>query len=161
MLVVGPARAPRVVDRRAIELSDARVPTSRQPYHAVMEAGPGEGARLERTLRGLVQRVTKRSLRGLLGEYRRQGRSVRGVGLVVGSVIDPATIGNDHIRAHALEGRLFRTALEDAARAAGLPCATVVERALYRTAAMRRDSGTVAGRREGCHAGCLARAALS
>ena len=137
MLVVGPARAPRVVDHRPIELSDARVPTSRQPYHAVMEAGPGEAARLERTLRGVVQRVTKRSLRGLLGEYRRQGRRVRGIALVVGSVIDPATIGNDHIRAHALEGQLFRTALADAARAAGLPCVTVVERALYETAAAR------------------------
>ena len=137
MLVIGPARAPRVVDRRAIALSDDRVPTSRQPYHAVMEAAPGRAARLERTLRGLVERVTKRSLRALLGEYRRQGRHVRGVALVVGSVIDPATIGNDHIRAHALEGQLFRTALERAAHAARVPCATLVERALYQTAAAR------------------------
>lgn len=147
MLVVGPARAPRVVDRRAIELSDARVPTSRQPYHAVMEAGPGEAARLERTLRGLVGRITKRSLRRLLGEYRRQGRKVRRVALVVGSVIDPATIGNDHIRAHALEGQLFRTALEGAAHAARLPCDTVVERALYRTAATRLKRSPLALKR--------------
>lgn len=137
MLVIGTARAPRVVDRRAIALSDARVPTSRQPYHAVMEAGTARRPRLERSLRGLVERVTRRSLRALLGEYRRQGRKVRGVALVVGSVIDPATIANDHIRAHALEGQLFRTALEGAARAARLPCATVVERALYETAAKR------------------------
>src|SRR5256884_6499616 len=36
------------------------------------------------------------------------------------SLIDPARIGNDHIRAHALEGQLFRTALERAAHAARL-----------------------------------------
>jgi hypothetical protein len=60
---------------------------------------------------------------------------VRRVALVVGSVIDPATIANDHIRAHALEGRLFRTALERAARSRRLVCSVVVERSLYATAA--------------------------
>ncbi|PYO63459.1 MAG: hypothetical protein DMD70_03840 [Gemmatimonadetes bacterium] len=137
VLVEGPVRSPRVVDRRAIELSDAHVPTSRQPYHAVRDARPGQAARLERYLRGVVERVSKRSLGALLKEYRRQGRRVRRVALVVGSLIDPARIGNDHIRAHALEGQLFRTALERAARAARLPCTTLVERVLYETAAPR------------------------
>jgi hypothetical protein len=137
VLVAGPARSPRVLDRRAIELSDASVPTSRQPYHAVMAARPGAAIQVERRLRGLVERVARRSLSALVKEYRRAGHAVGGVALVVGSVIDPATIGNDHIRAHALEGQLFRTALERAARAARLPCATLVERALYETAAKR------------------------
>src|SRR5439155_3780352 len=74
VLVEGPVRSPRVVDRRAIELSDAHVPTSRQPYHAVRDARPGQAARLERYLRGVVERVSKRSLGALLKEYRRQGR---------------------------------------------------------------------------------------
>ncbi|PYP92504.1 MAG: hypothetical protein DMD34_14040 [Gemmatimonadetes bacterium] len=137
VLVEGPARAPRVLDRRVIDLSDARIPTSRQPYHAVRDARPSEAAKLERHLRRLVERITKRSLGALLGEYRRQGLRVRRVALVVGSLIDPARIGNDHIRAHALEGQLFRTALEDAARAARLRCTTLVERSLYETAAAR------------------------
>ena len=137
VLVEGPARAPRVLDRRVIDLSDARIPTSRQPYHAVRDARPSKAAKLERHLRRLVERITKRSLGALLEEYRRQGRRVRRVALVVGSLIDPARIGNDHIRAHALEGRLFRTALEGAARAARLPCTTLVERSLYETAAAR------------------------
>jgi len=137
VLVEGPPRAPRVLDRRVIDLSDARIPTSRQPYHAVRDARPSKAAKLERHLRRLVERITKRSLGALLEEYRRQGRRVRRVALVVGSLIDPARIGNDHIRAHALEGRLFRTALEGAARAARLPCTTLVERSLYETAAAR------------------------
>ena len=128
-----------------IDLSDARVPTSRQPYHAVRGARPGQAARLERYLRRLVERVTRQSLSALLKEYRRQGRSVRRVALVGGSLIDPARIGNDHIRAHALEGQLFRTALEGAARAARLPCTTLVERSLYETASacLKRSPGTL------------------
>jgi hypothetical protein len=137
VLVEGSARAPRVADRRTIELSDSRVPTSRQPYHAVLRARPAAAAKLEQQLRRLVERVTRRSLTALLRLYRRQGRAVRAVALVVGSVIDPATIGNDHIRAHALEGQLFRTALERAARTGKLACDVLVERTLYETAAAR------------------------
>ncbi len=137
MLLVGPARSPRVADRRVIALSDPAVPSSRQPYHAVLGARAGDAPKLERFLRALVARITQRSLAGLLKTYRREGRAVRALGLVVGSVIDPATIGNDHIRAHALEGQLFRSALEHAARTARVACSTYVERTLYATAATR------------------------
>jgi hypothetical protein len=54
---------------------------------------------------------------------------------VVGSDIDPARISNPHIRAHALEGRLFRTVLEDALRSHGLTCLVIVERTIYKQAA--------------------------
>jgi len=137
VLVTGPVAAPRVLDRQILELSDASVPTSRQPYHAVIGARRGDRMALERRLRGIVQRVTRRSLSQLLARYRTQGRTVRALALVVGSVIDPASIGNDHIRAHALEGQLFRTALERAAQSARVACATHVERGLYDAAAAR------------------------
>jgi len=126
-----------VVDRQVLALSDAAVPASRQPYHAVLGARQGDRSALERRLRGIVERVTRRSLTQLLARYRGQGRTVRGLALVVGSVIDPASIGNDHIRAHALEGQLFRTALERAAVRARVACATHVERGLYDAAAAR------------------------
>src|SRR5436309_4918137 len=134
VLLVGPARAPRVADRRVIELSDPAVPTSRQPYHAVMDAAPAQGAKLERRLRSVVARITRRSVRRLLQEYRSTGHAVRRANLVVGSDIDPARIANPHIRAHALEGRLFRTVLEDALGSCGLSCSILVEREIYRRA---------------------------
>ncbi len=137
VLLAGPAAAPRVVDRRIIELSDPAVPTSRQPYHAVMGASRDAGARVERHLTKVVERVTRRSVRRLLQDYRRAGHPARRAGLVVGSVIDPTRIANDHIRAHALEGRLFRTVLERAVRSFRLPCAVIVERRAYATAADR------------------------
>ena len=137
VLLLGPTRAPRVADRRVIALSDPAVPQSRQPYHAVMAASAARGAKLETRLRRVVATVTQHSVRALLREYRDAGHRLRGAALVVGSVIDPARIGNDHIRAHALEGRLFRTALEQALRSLGLPSITIVEREAYTTAAAR------------------------
>lgn len=135
VLLVGTARAPRVADRRVIELSDPSVPSSRQPYHAVMGASPPHASRLERRLRNVVQQVTRKSVRELLRGYRAGGHRVRAAALVVGSDIDPARIANDHIRAHALEGRLFRTVLEAAVASGGLRCAVVVEREAYALAA--------------------------
>ena len=143
VLLVGPARAPHVADRRVIELSDPVVPSSRQPYHAVMGASRAAGAKLEQHLRKVVERVTRRSVGVLLREYRTAGHDVRAAGLVVGSTIDPARIANDHIRAHALEGQLFRVVLADAAGSFELPCTVVVEREAYTEAArvLRRSPG--------------------
>ena len=118
-----------------IELSDPSVPSSRQPYHAVMGASPPNASQLERRLRNVVQQVTRKSVRELLRGYRAGGHRVRAAALVVGSDIDPARIANDHIRAHALVGRLFRTVLEAAVASGGLRCAVVVEREAYALAA--------------------------
>src|SRR5256885_15283043 len=90
VLLVGPARAPGVADRRVIELSDPAVPPSRQPYHAVMDAAPARGAKLERRLRSVVARITRRSVRRLLQEYRRTGHAVRRVPRLFGIGIAPA-----------------------------------------------------------------------
>ena len=61
----------------------------------------------------------------------------RGAGLVVGSVIDPAKVGNLHIRAHASEGQLFRTVLIEALTPHGIPCDVSVEKMLAAKAAQR------------------------
>src|SRR5256886_9728156 len=112
VLLVGPARAPRVADRRVIELSDPAVPTSRQPYHAVMDAAPARGAKLERRLRSVVARITRRSVRRLLHEDRRTGHPGRRVALVVRRDIDPARIADDHNRAPPPQGPPFRAGLQ-------------------------------------------------
>lgn len=135
VLLVGPARAPRVADVRVIALCDPAVPSSRQPYHAVLAARAADATQLEQHLRRIVERTSRKSIGALVRDHRRHGYVVRRVALVVGSLGDPGRIANDHIRAHALEGQLFRTALEKAARALRLPCAAVRERDLYRQAA--------------------------
>ena len=67
--------------------------------------------------------------------------------MVVGSLVDPATLHNDHIRAHALEGLLFRSVLEDAFQAQGIPCAVLLEKEAYvRAAEQLRMTEAVAKR---------------
>jgi hypothetical protein len=142
-LLAGPAGSPQAVDRRVIALSDPAVPDSSQPYHALLELSEREGAKLEKRLVGIVEERTRRSIGELLETYRARSREPSRAALAVGSLTDPAGIGNPHIRAHALEGRLFRTALERALRPHGLPCSVLVEREAYSKAA------GVLGRSEG------------
>ena len=54
---------------------------------------------------------------------------------MVGSVIDPKTVGNPHIRAHASEGQLFRTVLQSALQSHGIRCRVFVEKQLGAAAA--------------------------
>ena len=133
VLLAGPAERPSVVHHSSINLSDPEQPETKQPYHA--RQGPLEqnAAKLKKRV-GIVKSETLRSVGWLLKEYRHDGYDVRGAGLVVGSFIEPDTIGNLHIRAHALEGRLFRTALEGALRRKGIPSRVIVERNAYQEA---------------------------
>jgi hypothetical protein len=134
VLLAGPSRAPRALDRRVIDLSDESVPESKQPYHAAMGRLEEDSAKIRQRTK-VVQRVAARSLAVLLDEFRAAGYAVDKAGLVVGSQIDPRTISNPHIRAHALEGQLFRKVLEDELKTQGLSCSVVVERDAYTRAA--------------------------
>src|SRR5476651_107127 len=109
----GPASAPAVLVRRVVELSDPAVAETRQPYHDgfyKQQEDPQEIARLLK----IVRRRAMQSVDALLEDACFAGLRCRRAGLVVGSVIDPRTVGNPHIRAHASEGQLFRTVLADA-----------------------------------------------
>src|SRR2546427_10729793 len=96
VLVAGPASAPRALDRRVVELSDPTVPTSRQPYHAVMSATGAASQRVERRLLRGVTAAAQRSVRELLERDRHAGHAVHAAALVVGSAIDPARNAHDH-----------------------------------------------------------------
>ena len=76
----------------------------------------------------------RKSIGAALEEFQ-DGHSLRGASVVVGSLIDPNTIGNDHIRIHAMEGQLFRGVVIEAAEKSGLKCEVVRERDLYVLAA--------------------------
>ena len=133
VLLTGTARAPRLADTRRIDLSDPSVPDSRQPYHAGFGTARTAGADLSRLVAS-VRRFGRRSAADVIRDYRSAGHEVRGVGVVVGSLIDPERIANDHIRIHALEGRLFRGVVEDAATRSRLACSLFRERDLYAVA---------------------------
>lgn len=134
VLLAGPTRAPRVLDRRRIELSDPARPRTRQPYHAGFGTAQSSRTVITRLVR-IIERRAHRSLKDLLREYAKAGVRSRAAAIVVGSVIDPARIGNPHIRAHALEGALFRRVAVDGLRAERIGSLVVLEREVYASAA--------------------------
>lgn len=133
VLLSGPIDSPASRDNRVIDLSDPQVPETRQPYHATFGQLETDAKKTNRRT-DIVHRVTKQSVTKLLSDYRRKGYSITRASLVVGSQRDPATIANPHIRAHTLEGQLFRSALEQALNAHGIRTAILLERDAYVTA---------------------------
>jgi hypothetical protein len=134
VLLAGSPTSPTVVDTRRIDLSDPADADARQPYHAGFGTARAQGPQLTRLL-GSVKRFGRRSMDDVLQTYEASGSRIVGSGIVVGSLTDPDTIRNDHIRIHALEGRLFRGIVAEAAERKGLPCVIWREKDLYATAA--------------------------
>jgi len=152
VLVSGSGTSPVVVETRRVELSDPAIPDARQPYHAGFGSARDAGEELSKLVVS-VKRFGRASVTTLIREYQ-SGHHVGGVGVVVGSLIDPTTIANDHIRIHALEGQLFRGVVEDAAERRGVRCTLWRERdllsaamtALKRPEKKLRDIVTALGR---------------
>src|SRR5262245_36210846 len=131
VLITGTKKSIEVIDSRTVELSDPELPDTKQPYH-VLEDRPSPTA--EKEVEHLVKRVFqigKDSVSKLIGDYQKSNIKIDKACLVVGSVTDPETILNSHIRAHALEGKLFRDALEEALKSKGIPTTTIVEKNCY------------------------------
>ena len=133
VLLSGSAKLPRVADSRRVELSDPAVREARQPYHEGFGTARSSGAKLTRLLAS-IETFGRRSVSDALLSFKDGSYDLAGAGIVVGSLIDPATIANEHIRIHALEGRLFRGIVEEAATTSGLICSTWRERDLYESA---------------------------
>jgi hypothetical protein len=129
VVVSGSAAAPVALARRIVALSDPAVEETKQPYHDGFGTAQEDQKEIGRLTR-IIQRCASRSIADLLADEVFNDGRCRGAGLVVGSVIDPAAVGNPHIRAHANEGRLFRTVLENELRGHGIECSVVVEKTL-------------------------------
>jgi hypothetical protein len=83
-LVAGPVRSPRLCDSRMIDLSDARFPETRQPYHAATGKLETDPVKIRARLR-IVRRIARQSIAKLHAEYR--GFVIRRAALIIGSQI--------------------------------------------------------------------------
>jgi hypothetical protein len=135
VLLKGSARSPQVCDVRHIDLSDARLPETKQPYHAAMGKLETDTSKIDQRVQ-VVRRIAQKSIATLLSSHRQNGYRVRRAALVVGSEIDPASITNPHIRAHAFEGKLFRSVLERALHQHRIRTEVFTERDAYDKAAI-------------------------
>jgi hypothetical protein len=146
VLLTGPVHSPQVHDVVRIDLSDPRLAETRQPYHAATGKLEADTPTVNQRVR-VVRRVTQGSIRSLLASYHRRGYRIRRASLVVGSQIDPDSIPNPHIRAHAFEGQLFRSVVEDALHAHDIRAAIFPEHDAFTTAAaeLKKSSDDVRG----------------
>jgi hypothetical protein len=134
VLLAASIHSPELCDSQVIELSDPHDPTTRQPYHAAMGQLETNAAKVKRRTQS-VDRMVRKAVADLLQRSADNGYTIRRAGLVVGSQINPDAIANPHIRAHALEGRLFRTTLQTALRSQRVRCSILTERNAYAEAA--------------------------
>jgi hypothetical protein len=146
VVLAGRSAAPAVVERRVVDLSDPDVPETRQPYHNTFYKEENDAREIAQRVK-IVKRCANRSMKALVDETcgtRQPSKSARAA-LVVGSVIDPEKVGNPHIRAHAHEGKLFRTVVEDALRSHGIECDVIVEKqlAMKASAGLRRPDAEI------------------
>ena len=136
VLLTGTARSPQLSDIGRIELCDPRRPETRQPYHAAMGKLETDSTKVNQR-KHVVRSVSQESLAKLLNGYQQKGFRIKRAALVVGSEIDPDTIGNPHIRAHALEGRLFCSVVEQTLQNHGILTEILLEREAYPTVGAR------------------------
>jgi hypothetical protein len=136
VLLARSAHSPQLCDVGRVELSDPRLSETRQPYHAATGRLETDSIKLNRRER-IVRRIAEQSLATLLGGYRQKGYRIKRAALVVGSQIDPTTIANPHIRAHALEGRLFRSVVEETLQDEKIRTDVLLERDAYACVAAR------------------------
>ena len=136
VLLTGTARSPQLSDINRIDLCDPRLPETRQPYHAAMGELETDSTRVNERER-VVRSISQQSLARLLKDYRRKGFRIMRAALVVGSQINPAKIANPHVRAHALEGRLFGSAVAETLQAHEVRIEVLLERDAYPSVAAR------------------------
>jgi hypothetical protein len=152
VVLEGSRDAPVAVARHLVDLSDPDVPETRQPYHSGFGREEEDAREIAGRI-GIVKTCAARAITALLRAADRSGRERTArprngalrAGLVVGSVIDPQQVANPHIRAHASEGKLFRTVVEDALHAHGVSCTIFLEKQLKATAAatLARDDASI------------------
>jgi hypothetical protein len=138
VLLTGSSRSPQLCDVRRIDLSDPRLAETRQPYHAAMGRLETDTTKINRRVR-LVRTIAQQSIATLLADYRQKNHAIGRAAIVVGSQVDPDSIANDHIRAHAFEGQLFRSVLEEALQANRIRTEILIERDAYAQGATKLE----------------------
>ena len=132
-VLTGPVDSPMVVDRKRIDIADAHISGSKQPYHAA-------GAMKLEEAKTLIQACTESSTRlatdgvqAAIADAKLGGYRVSAAGVLTSSGRPlPALekILSSHPLLHTAEGELFRHAILSACESCGLALVTVKEKEL-------------------------------
>jgi hypothetical protein len=149
----GSIDSPIVIAKTEIRLADPKMPGTAQPYHEVMDLPWEESQRAALKYIRAIENVATKELARLIDEQRSGGMKIAGVGIVGAQDRDLARIGNNHIRAHAAEGVLFRRVLDLAAEANGLKRRTFPDRDFDALAATELGAKSVEVKQKILHLG--------
>jgi hypothetical protein len=141
--VAGTMDAPRVLERRRIEIADPEMPGSKQPYHAAAELPLSKAEAVVRKAIESSRALALEAMSAMVKALRSQGHEVAGCGLLLGSgKALPALDGilASHALIHTAEGEMFRDVLVWAARECRLPVTAVREKAIEATSLKRIGS---------------------
>lgn len=130
--LAGSPESPVVVDRRRIELADAAIVGSKQPYHEAEGRKPREAERLLARCMDSSRALARDGLREVVDELRARDHQVAGCGVLLGSgralPADVHRILASHALIHAAEGEMYRDVLVRAAEHLSLRVTGVRER---------------------------------
>jgi hypothetical protein len=138
IVVSAPPSTPQVLERRRIELCDARDARSKQPYHA---AEPLEFAKAEKLINGCIassQKLALQAVRAIVNDLGQQGTHVTGAAVLCASgraLPELKAILASHALIHAAEGEMFRDVLAYACEQCGLSVTRIREREVWGTTA--------------------------
>jgi hypothetical protein len=134
VLVEGLDSSWRVLESRQVVLCADDGPYARFPFHPLVQL-QGEAAVLEsRKAVASVRKTAQRELSLLLEAI----GPLEAAGIVAGSLADPDSISNPHIRAHAREGQLFRQVIASALKGAGIATELLSDRDVLTRLASRQ-----------------------
>jgi hypothetical protein len=136
--ITGSLNSPSVLDRRIIQLHNPKTIGSKQPYHAaepfpLKDAEKFVGRCIEET-----DALAYDGLRGALNDLQKEGHSVVGCGILLGSGRTLPTLEHvlaSHALIHTAEGELYRNALIQAAGKCKLAVAAVKQSEAFSRAA--------------------------
>jgi len=136
----GPLDSPEVVDRRRIEIADAAIRGSKQPFHA---AEPMPSPTAEAFLKRCTGRTTDlaiEALRNAVAELRARGYQATSFGITLGSgraLPELKAVLASHALIHTAEGEFYRDGLLRAAKSCRLNVSGIKEKELYEQASAR------------------------
>jgi|SRR5262245_1518857 len=125
VILGGTKKRPQLVARREVSLVDPKLGLTEGPYHVVMHLPWSEAVVAVRDIAAVIECVAVEAVRKLAREF-----DVEAAGIVGAPERQLEKIGNEHIRAHAAEGVLFRYVLEVAAKKNKLRYRTFAEKSL-------------------------------
>ncbi len=135
--VAGSTGSPEVIARRRIEIADAAIPGSKQPFHAAEPLPFKDAEKFLKRCADSTQRLAREALQAAIDGLRDKRYEAAGCGIILGSgraLPELRAILASHALIHTAEGEFYRNALVEAGEHCGLPVFGVKERELYERA---------------------------